>query len=311
MARNATDVGLAVLRLVEVLEPGDEARGVPPAAAQLLDLGVELVDQRGHRKGSAVAAGFVEADAQILAHPVGGEAEVELALDHGLVTVLHLPGAGGTLRDHLHHGLHVEARLHAEVDGFGEALHEARDGDLVDHLGELARAREAEQFAHAGEMRDQRLGLRIILRIAAAHDGEHAVLGTRLAARDGRINETEALGLRDGMKLTGDGGGGGRMIDEDGAGFHRLEGAVRAGRDLAEIVVVADACEDEIGVLRGFGGGWCRRPLEGVGPFRGLGGGAVINRDRKPAPRDEMTRHRIAHHAETDPRHTHSTLPLQ
>ena len=42
-----------------------------------------------------------EADAEILAHPVDGEAEVELALQHGVGPVLHLPGLRGALGDHL------------------------------------------------------------------------------------------------------------------------------------------------------------------------------------------------------------------
>ena len=60
---------------------------------------------------------------------------------HGLAAVLHLPGAGGALGDHVEHRLDVEPGLLAEMDALGESLDEPGDADLVDHLGELARRR--------------------------------------------------------------------------------------------------------------------------------------------------------------------------
>ena len=45
---------------------------------------------------------------------------------------------------------------------FGKPLDQPGNGDLVAHLGELARAGRAEQLAHARIMRDQRLGLVIV-----------------------------------------------------------------------------------------------------------------------------------------------------
>src|ERR1700741_2555071 len=72
------------------LQPRHQAAGVPAPAAHLLDLGIELVDQRGYRQVGAVAAGFRNADREVLAHPFHRKAEVELALVHGLVAVVHL-----------------------------------------------------------------------------------------------------------------------------------------------------------------------------------------------------------------------------
>ena len=40
------------------LKPRKKARRVPALAAHLLDLGIELVDQRGHRQVGAIAAGL-------------------------------------------------------------------------------------------------------------------------------------------------------------------------------------------------------------------------------------------------------------
>ena len=134
---------------VEPLEARDEAGRIPAAAAELLHFGVELIHQCGHRKGRAVAPRFLEADAKVLAHPVDGKTEVELSCNHRLVAVLHLPGAGSALGDHVDHGLHVETGLHPEVDGLCQSLHEPGNGDLVAHLGQLTGSRRTQQLPHA------------------------------------------------------------------------------------------------------------------------------------------------------------------
>src|SRR5579872_1771605 len=70
----------------------DQTRGVPAATAPLLDALVELIDQGGHRQRRFVAPRLVQTDAEILAHPVDREAEIELAVEHGERAVIHLPG---------------------------------------------------------------------------------------------------------------------------------------------------------------------------------------------------------------------------
>src|SRR3954471_7882484 len=85
--------------LLLVLQPCRQAGGVPAAPAHLLDVSVELVDQGGERQSGAFGPGLVEHQAEVLAHPVDREAEVELALDHGRPAVVHLPGLGGALAD--------------------------------------------------------------------------------------------------------------------------------------------------------------------------------------------------------------------
>src|SRR5436309_2670064 len=64
---------------------GDEAGGVPAPAAHRLDFGVKLIDQRGERKLRAVLTSFFERDRHVLAHPVDGETEIELARSHRLL----------------------------------------------------------------------------------------------------------------------------------------------------------------------------------------------------------------------------------
>src|ERR1700683_2695055 len=67
------------------LQQRDQARRIPALAAHLLYFRIELIDQRRGRQMSAVAPRFGQADAEVLAHPVHREAEIELAGGHGLV----------------------------------------------------------------------------------------------------------------------------------------------------------------------------------------------------------------------------------
>src|SRR3546814_20021608 len=78
------------------------------AAAAGLDLGVELIDQGGDRQPGAVLLRLVDADAEDLAHPVDGEAEIEFPVQHGLAAIFHLPGLGRALGDDVDPALAVE-----------------------------------------------------------------------------------------------------------------------------------------------------------------------------------------------------------
>src|ERR1043165_8232071 len=83
-------ISIAPLRLrSEFFQPREQAGGVPAPPAHALDFGIELVDQCGQRKRSAVAARFGKAEGEVLANPFHREAVLELAGQHGLVAVLH------------------------------------------------------------------------------------------------------------------------------------------------------------------------------------------------------------------------------
>src|SRR5438445_2832633 len=101
-------------------QPPDQARGIPAPAAHLRDLVVEAGDRLGDRELRAVLLCGLGADAQVLPHPVHGETEVELVVDHGLAAILHLPGLRRALGDHLEHQLRVQAGLESEVQAFRE-----------------------------------------------------------------------------------------------------------------------------------------------------------------------------------------------
>ena len=110
-----------------------------------LDVGVKLIDQRCHWQPGTIAPRFVQHQPQVLAHPVDRETEVELAVDHARAAVVHLPALRGALADHTQHRLHVEAGLFTEGQGFGQALNQPGNRDLIDHLGELPGTAVAQQ----------------------------------------------------------------------------------------------------------------------------------------------------------------------
>src|SRR5471032_2035162 len=125
------------------VQAGNQTGRVVTVAARLLYFAVELVRQLRHGQVAAVALGFGEADTQVLAHQVDRKTEIELAFDHGLAAVFQLPRLGRALGYHIDHAASIEARILGKGDAFAERLHQARDTDLVDHLGQLARTRDA------------------------------------------------------------------------------------------------------------------------------------------------------------------------
>src|SRR3546814_1634624 len=63
-------------------KPFDQHARIAPSVPHRLQIGIELIDQRRDRQHRAVGARFLEREAQVLAHPVDREAEVELDLRH-------------------------------------------------------------------------------------------------------------------------------------------------------------------------------------------------------------------------------------
>ncbi len=134
---------------------------------------------------------------------------------------------------------------------------------------------------------------------AAAHDRERTVLRARFATRDGSVEAEQAEPVGLDRQLARDARRNGGVIDEQRALLHRIERAVAAERHLREIVVVADAGQDDIGVLRGLGRGRCRGSAMLPDPCIGLGAGAIIDGEVM-ARLDEVACHRSAHDTCTD-----------
>ena len=90
-----------------------------------------------------------------------------------------------------------------------------------------------------------------------------------------------------------------RVVDEDRTCGHRLEGAVLAQRHAAQVVVVADAAEHELGVLRRLRGRWSMSAAVLGDPFLGFFPRPVVDGDIVPRLR-EVPGHGVAHDAQSD-----------
>jgi hypothetical protein len=97
-------------------------------------------------------------------------------------------------------------------------------------------------------------GLLEHLGLGAAHHRQHAVFGTSLAARDRRVDEEAALRLGCGLEFAGYFGAGSGVVDQNSAGLHRGDAAIHAGRHGTQVVVIANAGEDEVGTLAASAG---------------------------------------------------------
>jgi len=130
--------GAALRRLQRALQPRQQARRIPALAAHLLDFGVELVDQRGHRRDSpaqhpAAKSEQVAEELEILPR---GEPEVEAALfGAAQADLLAQPQRSGGRVD--------AVDPHRSSIGRGEARENLQDGALPGTV----RADESEQLA--------------------------------------------------------------------------------------------------------------------------------------------------------------------
>ncbi len=197
-------------------------------------------------------------------------------------------------------GFHVEARALREVDALGQPLQHPDDADLVDHLRELAGAGRTHVRYRAGIGGDDRLRRREGGLVAADHHGELARLRPGLPARDRRIEEMRAAFERRRVKLPRDGGRGRGVVDEDRARLQGMERAAQPGRDRAQIIIVADAGEDEVRAVRRGRRRFRSTPSVALGPGLRLGGRAVVDGNLVSAPLAQMACHRETHDAQTD-----------
>src|SRR5262252_10292747 len=114
-----------------------QTRRIPAASSLGLHLRVKLVDQGGHRQRCTARPSLGKTERQVFAHPVYGEAEVELVREHRLAAIVHLPRLRGTFADHFERAQDIEPGLFRERDPFCQRLDQTCDADLVKHLREL------------------------------------------------------------------------------------------------------------------------------------------------------------------------------
>jgi len=143
--------------------------------------------------------------------------------------------------------------------------------------------------------------------VAAAHDGQRAVLRARLAARHGRIDEMQATFSCKRVEFACDVGRCRCVIDEHGARCHPGKCALVSEHDTAQVFVVANACEYEIGTACGIAWRGGRAATVFGRPLGSLRRSAVIDRHVEAGFR-QMPGHGIAHDAEAEKRDACDTL---
>ena len=183
-----------------------------------------------------------------------------------------------------------------------QALHQAGDRDLVDHLGELARRRSAPSSVTALAIGHRhRLGAS-----NAAASPPHITVSAPLIApgcrpRPARRRSRGRARPRRRPARARPSAEAVVWSTKIAPALHAGEGAVVAERDRAQVVVVADAGEDDIGASAAASPAWrratCRRTPATQLPR--LGGGAVVDGDRVAGAR-QVAGHRIAHDAEAE-----------
>jgi hypothetical protein len=154
----------------------------------------------------------------------------------------------------------------------------------------------------AGVGLHDRAGRRDGIGAAAAHHGERSVLRADLRPGHWRIDTVNLLVTRLDRDLAGDAGGDGGMVDEGPALAQSGKYALRAEHDIGQIVVIADACQHDIGIFCGIGGASgdsAGQSRVGLLPFFHPRVRAVEDGQAMPCLAD-MPGNRPAHHAKAD-----------
>jgi hypothetical protein len=91
------------------------------------------------------------------------------------------------------------------------------------------------------------------------------------------------------------------VVNQDGTFFHTGKGAIGTQNHSAQIVIVANAAKNNVGIFDGFTGRGGMRWLFGVGkllaPSGRLGGTSVVHSDRMTRT-GQVTGHGVTHDAQ-------------
>jgi hypothetical protein len=92
---------------------------------------------------------------------------------------------------------------------------------------------------------------------------------------------------------------GGGVVNQNGGRGHGVECAIGARADLAQVIVIADAGDHQLGIFGGFCGCMGQRPAMLRDKSLGFGVSAVVNRHLMPGP-DKVRGHGRTHGAQSD-----------
>src|SRR3546814_19731403 len=97
-------------------------------ASHSLHLGIELIHQRRDGQCRAIGARLIKRQAQVLAHPVDGEAEIEAVLRHRFPTIVHLPALRRAPGDRLEYLVEIKLARLGKAQRFRPRSEERRVG---------------------------------------------------------------------------------------------------------------------------------------------------------------------------------------
>ena len=156
--------------------------------------GHQLGDDRAQWYDNARFARSRGDDAKIFVVQRDSEARLECSIEHVLLLLVQHLRAGQAAAEHLESGRGVHAVRLEEDDRLGERLDVRGDDELVRRLDGLARSAGADVDDGLAHHVEVGLGRLEVVRVAADHDRQRRVDRAGLAARHGRVDETQAPG---------------------------------------------------------------------------------------------------------------------
>ena len=265
------------------LQHGEQAGRVPAPAAHLLDFGVELVDQRGDRQCAPLRRASSRQIDRSLRIQSTAKPKSNLPCVHGLVAVLHLPGLGGALRNRLETASTSRPALLGEMHALGSPCTRPAMQIWLTILVSWP----APEPGRSGGRRAQSSRSRARRGRRCPASPPHMTVSTPFSApawppETGASMKPKPRLRRLPVELARDFGRGGGVVDEDRARCHAREGAVGPDGHRAQVVVIADAGEDDL-----LAHAAASRRLRGLAamfpdPFLGLGECAVVDGDLVP-----------------------------
>jgi hypothetical protein len=148
-------------------------------------------------------------------------------------------------------------------------------------------------------------------RVAPAHDGQDALFGASLSARNGCIDEMAAALACGRVQFARYAGAGGGVVDEDSAWRRVLERAIWPRHDRAQVIVIANTGTNDVTVDCGQRRRRClfaTMLAKGLDPALRLGCRTVVNGDVM-ALGGQMAGHGVAHDAEPEECNPHDFAP--
>ena len=133
--------------------------------------------------------------------------------------------------------------------------------------------------------------------LAPAHHGQHSILRSSLSTGHRCIDEVQMVGGCGRGELACDGCRCSGVVHEDRVGGHASESTIGTQGHTAQVVVIADAGENNRSALRGFAGGLGDLTVMLVRPDLRSGSCPVIDGDMMPCG-SQVASHRPAHGAQ-------------